>query len=106
MPRTGPTISTETASRDTNIGGLDQTRPRRRGRVSPPYDACLRRGGETGRRTGLKILSAQKARVGSIPTPGTIRLASLRLAHGRPSLLSGLSYGHHRQVADHHSLWS
>ena len=33
--------------------------------------ADLRRGGEIGRRTGLKILRAHKARVGSIPTPGT-----------------------------------
>src|SRR2546423_13707331 len=29
------------------------------------------RGGETGRRTGLKIPRSQKGRVGSIPTPGT-----------------------------------
>src|SRR5437773_7798829 len=28
------------------------------------------RGGETGRRTGLKIPRSQKGRVGSIPTPG------------------------------------
>ena len=37
-----------------------------------------RRGGETGRRTGLKILRSQKDRVGSIPTPGTNRINNLR----------------------------
>ncbi len=31
----------------------------------------LCRGGGTGRRTGLKILRALKARTGSIPVPGT-----------------------------------
>jgi hypothetical protein len=57
----------------------------------------LRRGGETGRRTGLKILRAHKARVGSTPTPGTRALdawdrelaeivAGREVAYGRPRM--------------------
>src|SRR5262245_26853879 len=40
--------------------------------------AYVRRGGETGRRTGLKILRGHKPRVGSIPTPGTVRASAAR----------------------------
>ena len=39
----------------------------------------VRRGGETGRRTGLKIPGPQ-GRVGSIPTPGTNLLAITTVA--------------------------
>jgi hypothetical protein len=41
------------------------------------------RGGETGRRTGLKILRAHKARVGSIPTPGTTLLGNRRVLRSK-----------------------
>jgi hypothetical protein len=46
------------------------------GREREALRLAVRRGGGTGRRIGLKIRRAQKARVGSIPTPGTFNSTS------------------------------
>jgi hypothetical protein len=57
-----------------------------------PCTLCTRRrrGGETGRRSGLKIRGGPTPRVGSIPAPGTIR----RFALSVPGTTSGTSVLH------------